>query len=200
MGWLIALAVIILLGFIPIGIRGIYDAKGGLVDLMIGPIPIRLYPSKETDEKEEKPEQPSGKKKKASPKKEEKKGGSLTEFLSLLKLLKDLLNDLRRKLRVKRLELKLVMAGEDPCDVAMNYGYAWAAAGNIMPLLDELFVIKKKDVDIACDFEAVSTTIYFRADATIFLGRVLGLAIRYGFRAIKLFTNTNDKRKGGAIK
>ena len=101
---------------------------------------------------------------------------------------------------MKRLELKLVMAGEDPCDLAVNYGRAWASAGNIMPLLDGLLVIKKRDVDISCDFEAESTTVYFRADATILLGRLLGLALRYGFRAIKLFIKINDKRKGGAVK
>ena len=199
MGWIIALAVIILLGFIPLGISGIYSADGALVRLIAGPFRFRLYPSRRKD-KEKKTKKKSSGKKKSSAEKDEKKGGSLTDFLPLLKLAKDLLTDLRRKLRVKRLELKLVMAGEDPCDLAMNYGKTWAAAGNIMPLLDGLLVIKKRDVDISCDFDAESTTVYFRADATIFLGRLLGLALRYGFRAIKAYIKILDKRKGGAVK
>lgn len=199
MGWIIALAVIILLGFIPLGISGIYSADGALVRLIAGPFRFRLYPSRRKD-REKKTKKKSSGKKKTSAEKDEKKGGSLTDFLPLLKLAKDLLTDLRRKLRVKRLELKLVMAGEDPCDLAMNYGKTWAAAGNIMPLLDGLFVIKKRDVDISCDFDAESTTVYFRADATIFLGRLLGLALRYGFRAIKAYIKILDKRKGGAVK
>ncbi len=199
MGWLIALAVIILLGFIPLGISGIYDANGGLVYLMVGPIRVKLYPSKK-DKKEQKTEKPSKKKKKSSPGKGEETGGSLTDFLPLLKLVKDLFGDLRRKLRVKRLQLRLVMAEEDPCDLAVNYGRAWAAEGNIMPLLEQLFVIKKRDVQISCDFMAESTTVYFRADVTILLGRLLGLVLRYGFRAIKAYIKILDKRKGGAVK
>ena len=110
----------------------------------------------------------------------------------------DFLGDFRRKLRVNRLELNVVMAGGDPCDLAVNYGKAWAALGNLWPRLEEWLVIKKRDVRIQCDFEGSDTLITARLDATITLGRVMSLSVRYGIRAIKDLIKIKNKGKGGA--
>ena len=112
----------------------------------------------------------------------------------------DLLNDFRRKLRVNRLEANIVMAGGDPCDLAINYGRAWAAVGNLMPRLERVLVIKKQDIDVECDFTASQTTICARLDLTITLGRILAIAVVHGFRAVVEFIKINNKRKGGASK
>ena len=99
---------------------------------------------------------------------------------------------------MNRLELKLILAGGDPCDLAVNYGRAWAAVGNLMPQLERLFVIKKRDVEVECDFTASETLVIARLDLTITLGRLLGLAIVYGIRALREFLKLQKKRKGGA--
>ena len=49
MGWLIALAVLVLLGCLPVGISAIYDVSGPLVRLIAGPIRITLFPTKKKD-------------------------------------------------------------------------------------------------------------------------------------------------------
>ena len=116
-----------------------------------------------------------------------------------MQLALDLLGDVRRKLRVRRLELLLVMAGDDPCDLAVNYGRAWAAVGNLMPQLERLFVIKKKDVQVACDFTADKTTVFARVDITITLGRLLALVTVYGIKALREWIKINNLRKGGAV-
>ena len=85
------------------------------------------------------------------------------------------------------LRLRLTLAGEDPCDLAVNYGRAWAALGNLMPNLERALVIRKRDVEIQCDFQAEETTVVFAMDLTVTLGRLLGLALGYGLRALKLF-------------
>ena len=122
------------------------------------------------------------------------------DFLPLVDVALGLLNDLRRKLRVDCLELKVVMAGGDPCDLAVNYGKAWAAIGNLQPLLERVLVIKKRDIDIECDFTAPSTLITARVDITITLGRILALVAVNGFKAVKEFLKIMKKRKGGAVK
>lgn len=203
MGWWIALAVLLLLGCLPLGISAIYKADGPSVKLLLGPIHYPVFPGKPKEEKPKK-EKPKKKEKpavqKETPKEEEKKGGSFLDFLPLLQIAVDFLGDFRRKLRVKQLELYLCMAGDDPCDLAINYGKAWASVGNIMPILERLFVIKKRDVQVSCDFTATETTLYLRADVTITLGRLLGLLVRYGWRAGKKLLTIMNQRKGGAVK
>ena len=210
MGWLVTLGVLILLAVLPLGIHIRYDEDGVLGKLIAGPVKILLFPKpkKEKGEKKEKP-----KKEKKSPKKKKKtstaaptgqapakKGGPVTDFLPLVDVALGLLNDLRRKLRVDCLELKVVMAGGDPCDLAVNYGKAWAALGNLQPLLERVLVIKKRDIDIECDFVAPSTLITARVDITITLGRILALVAVNGFKAVKELLKIMKKRKGGAVK
>lgn len=137
------------------------------------------------------------------PEKETKKlekGGKLTDFIPLVKVGLQLLGDFRRKLRVNRLEVKLILAGDDPCDLAVNYGRIWAAVGNLMPKLESWLVIKKRDIDVQCDFTAGETLVIARLELTITLGRLISLGVVYGFRGLKEFLKMNKKRKGGAVK
>ena len=199
MGWLIAAAVITLLAIVPLGVWVRYDLDGLLLKLIAGPVKLTLIPGKKKEKPQEEEKKPAKTQvtKSAAPK--EKKGGSITDFLPLVQLALDLLGDFRRKLRVRRLELLLVMAGDDPCDLAVNYGRAWAAVGNLMPQLERLFVIKKKDVQVACDFTADKTTVFARVDITITLGRLLALVTVYGIKALREWIKINNLRKGGAV-
>ena len=126
-------------------------------------------------------------------------GGSWKEFLSLVPIVWDFLGNFRRKLRVNRLEFRLVLAGGDPCDLAVNYGRVWAAVGNFMPHLERAFVIQKRDVKVECDFSASKTTVTARMDVTITLGRLLAVTITFAFRGLKEYLKITKKRKGGAV-
>ena len=99
----------------------------------------------------------------------------------------DFLGSLRRKLRLNELTFVLTMAGDDPADLAKNYGRAWAALGNLMPLIDRAFVIKKRNLDIRCDFCGEETTVSFAVDLTITVGRIVSLLVVYGIRMLKQF-------------
>ncbi len=203
MGWLVALAVIVLLAVLPLGVSVKYDEGGVLAKVIAGPIRITVFPlpKKEKKEKEEKPKKTRAEKPAKSPEKpkEEKATGGmkLTDFLPLVDTALQMLGDFRRKLRLNRIEVKLIMAADDPCDLAVNYGRAWAALGNLWPSLERLFVIKKRDVQVECDFTADTTYIFARLDITITLGRLLYVGVRYGLRALIQFMNI---KKGGAEK
>lgn len=199
MGWLIALGILVLLGCIPLGIRVQYNADGFAADLLTGPVRIHLYPREKTRKPKEKTKaaESTGTATTAQPL---KKGGSLSKFIPYVKIASDFLGDLRRKLRIKKLKMHLCMAGDDPCDLAVNYARAWAAVGNILPQLERLFVIKKRDIRVLCDFTAEQTTINFRADITITVARALGLCMRYGWRACMQYLKTTNKTEGGATK
>lgn len=192
MGWLIFLGVLVLLGCLPLGVRLNFDEGGFRAAVLIGGIPVRMYPvprwlQNMTSRHKKEEQSPEPKPRSAEPQSQEQPGGGIRRFLPFVRLGLELLGDFRRKLRVNFLRLRLTLAGEDPCDLAVNYGRAWAALGNLMPNLERALVIRKRDVEIQCDFQAEETTVVFAMDLTMTLGRLLGLALGYGLRALKLF-------------
>ena len=112
----------------------------------------------------------------------------------------DFLGDFRRKLRVNRLELLLVMASGDPCDLAVNSGKAWAALGTVMAQLERILVIRKREVKVECDFLASETKVTARVDLTITLGRLLAAVCTFAFRSLAESLKIMKKIKGGAAK
>lgn len=202
MGWLIAAGVLIFLAVLPVGVSAIYNTYGPLVRLILGPVKITVYPSKKEKKEKPKKEKPKAPAKKqqpsAQPKEKEKKGGSFTDFLPLVDLILNFLGTFRRKLRVSRLEMKLIMAADDPCDLAVNYGKAWAAVGSLMPQLERLFIIKKRNVEVECDFTAEKTLIFARLDITITIGRILSISVVHGIRILRQYLKIMKMRKGGA--
>lgn len=210
MGWLIAFMIVFLLAILPLGASVKYNSDGPLVRIIAGPIRFKVFPVKKKEKKEKKPKEKKQKKDKPKtdgqqtmekPKEEKKeKGGSLLDFLPLVRVGLDLLNDFRWKLRLNRLELKLILAANDPADLGLNYGRAWAAVGNLVPMLERSFVIKKKDIEVECDFTTSETLVIARLDLTITLGRLLALVAVYGVRGLREFMNLKNKRKGGAVK
>ena len=201
MGWLIFLAVLLLLGSMPLGLRLRYDAGGAEAVLLVGVFRLGLYPMSDRlyrllhRPKKQKaqpvPQAPTAPPQPPPPK---KPGGDWKRFLPLLQTGLDLLGDLRRKLRVDHLTFHLIMAGDDPADLAVYYGRAWAAVGCLMPRLDRAFVIKKRDVQVECDFVGCEPRVVFAMDLTVTLGRLLGLAVRYGIRIIKQFLAIKKKK------
>ncbi len=210
MGWVITLGILILLAVLPLGVSVRYDEDGLLVRIIAGPVKLTVFPRRKKEKKKLKEAAPAEEKQEPAPKAEktakekpkaapkEKSGGRLTDFLPLVRIALDFLGDLRRKLRVNVLELKLVLAGDDPCDLATNYGRAWAAVGNLWPRLERLFVIEKRDVNIECDFTAAETLVTARLDLTMTLGRLLGAVFTFAFRALFAFLKIMNQRKGGA--
>lgn len=204
MGWLIALTVLLLIAAIPLGVLVRYDSRGPLVRVIAGfvrftviPVPKRTKkPKKEKSPKAEAPPKPALQ---PAQKEAEKKGGSLRDFLPLVNVLLDFMSSFRKKLRVNNLTLKLILAGDDPCDLALNYGRAWAALGNLMPMLDKIFVVGKRDCEIECDFTATQTLVVAQMELTIRFCRLISLGLVYGFRLLKELLILKKKRKGGAV-
>ena len=206
MGWLIFLAILVLLAILPLGASVLYDEDGPRVRIVAGPVKIQVFPMKKKPKKDKpKKEKPKKEQKKPAQAGEEQKpfpkpktGGSWTDFLPLVQVVLDLLNDLRRKLRVNHLLLHLTLAGDDPCDLAVNYGRMNASLAALIAQLERVLVIQKRDVHVDCDFTANETVILARLDLTITLGRILSIAVRYGVRGLMTFLKIKKQREGGA--
>lgn len=188
MGWWIALwillgiaGVIALLLVMPVGIRVRYSEDNFRMWYIVGPVRLLRYPETERMKDKRKDskltvrtvlnEQISANR---------KFDNILGDFLAELKTLLELFWALRPKLRLKRLEINLILGGDDPCSVAMQYGGAWAAVGLIFPVLDGAFTIKKHDISVTCDLlEGSRTRLEAKLDLTIGLGRLLARLVRY---------------------
>ena len=202
MGWLITLGVLTLLAIMPIGVSFRYDGDGPLVRVLFGAFGVTVYPSVKTKSKKDAPAKPpkDNRPSTKTAKTPEKKGGKIQDFMPLVRTALDFLGDFRRKIRVRRFDLNVILAGGDPCDLGVNYGRAWAALGNLWTQLEGLFVIKKRNVEIQCDFEASQTLVTACLEVTITLGRLLALVVIYGLRGIKEFMKLQKLRKGGTVK
>lgn len=209
MGWLIFVGILCLLAAIPLGVSIQYNEDGFLVKVIAAFLRFAVFPIPRKKKAKKASAQKQNTKKPASiPEKKPsvppsaapapRKGGSLTDFLPLVRVGMDFLRSFRRKLRMDRLVFHLVLAAEDPCDLAVGYGRAWAAVGNLMPVLERKFVIGKRDVEVGCDFTASETRVTAQLDLTITVGRLLSAAFVYGIRALIEFLRILKKRKGGA--
>ena len=222
-GWLIFLGIIVANGILPVGASVRYDESGPLVRLLLGPVKILLYPRPKKEKKPVQKEEKRKKEKEPEPKPEAeespipdgppegapykklekpKKGGSLLDFLPLVDVAMDMLSSLVGRLRVNYLQLHLILAGDDPADLAINYGRAQAAGATLLAQLNRFLVIKKQDVQIQCDFTSDNTTVLAQVDLTITVGRVIGWAVGYGCKALMTFLKIKkqqDKQhEGGA--
>ena len=195
MGWWITLGILILLAVLPLGVRIRYDSDGFFLRVLAGPLGLTVFPipswmkrkSGNTKKTGKKTEEKRQEKKTVPDTPKEKKGGSITRFLPLVKTGLDFLNDFRRKLCLNHLQVRIVLGGGDPSDLAVNYGRTWAAVGNLLPRLEKIFVIQKREIEITCDFKASETLLTLGMDIIITLGRVVGLLVIYGIRILKEF-------------
>ena len=121
MGWLIAGVILLAIWLFPLVVRVRYNSAGVRLLLFVGPFRISVYPRKKKKKTAEK--QP----KSAKESQHTEKPGRLSDLKPILQSVLALLRDLRRKLVIARLDVEVVMAGDDPCDLAINYGRAWSA-------------------------------------------------------------------------
>lgn len=216
MGWLIALLVLAMIAFLPLGGLVRYDSRGFVVKIIAGFVRITVFPLKKKSKKKKTKPKPAEQEKtregsakpeaaeakpqqtQAKPDGGESKGGKIQDFLPMVRIVLDFLNQFRKMLRVNHLQLKLVLAGDDPCDLAVNYGRAWAAMDNLLPMLEKVVTIKKRDLEVECDFASEDTRITAQAELTLYFWQLLFLGAVYGFKLIKELLIFKKKRKGGA--
>lgn len=196
-GWAvfgIVLAVFVLIGCIPVGVDASYRENGLALRLKIGLFKLQVLPAKEKKKKPKpKAKKPAANKPDAKPEKPQKQGSmpklTLSDILALADLACDTLGNLRRKLRVEVLVLHVTLDGSDPAKAAMLYGRVWAALGALTPKLEQLFVIKKRDIQPILDYNEKEMKLDAQLVLTITIGRAICLALRALVRFLKLWLN-----------
>ncbi len=198
--WLWILGGILLLLFLLCLLRvGVRVSMGEqmTVFLQIGPVRIRLYPSKKE-------------KKSAAPEKTEKNSTTHKKMSQIPKpafsdikdawrtlkpALVKALRRTRRGIRIHPLDVSVTIGGrEDPAGAAENYGYAQAAVWTVMPALEQLLVIPAPHIHIGVDFDADKLCLRGEAGVSARVGTLLLVAMGIAVPALS-WLNKYCKRK-----
>ena len=165
-----------------------YGEGGGNATMYLGRIPILRLPG------EKKPAADKNGRKKKKKRKEEseekRKGGSVPGFRSLLRIITDLLGNLKRRLIVDELTLWYQSGNADPAAAALGYGRANAAAAALLEPLTALFRIRNTDIRTSVDFLEEKPRVYARLVVAVSAGALIWI----GLRALRMYLRA--RRKG----
>ncbi|MCL2201607.1 MAG: DUF2953 domain-containing protein [Oscillospiraceae bacterium] len=161
----IVIAALLIIALLRFGVRVEYSSEGILGEIRIGPFSIKVYPMEKDPDKEEKKALKKAEKKAkkdaaAKDKPPKKMGLGLRDFMDMIAPVLKMLGRVRRRLLIKELTLHMTVAGDDASKIAMTYGAANAAIGELTPLLENNFRIKKRDIAFHPDFISEEQTIY----------------------------------------
>ena len=212
------LALITLFLLFTIRVRIVYDIALK-VWVGFGPGNVMIYPRAEKEKKLKSPEknQQKKEKRKKDPVKSKKQNHFLPPFapetiFAYLKMVMDTLGNLLKQIRIPKLKLHLTVGNADAAKTAMSYGAVSAAAGTVLPRLEDACRIRNMDVFIEPDFaegkQTISLDITISAIALLLVLCILKLAIRFlryrhaYFKAHPILKNDQtiqtDTKKGGS--
>lgn len=196
-GWilLIILFLLILLSFfLRLGVLMGRTRDGYFARLRIGPGYITLFPRTSDPKKELKKKRKDVKSKKKEQKKKAKKVKKKVDVPCALRMGRDMLpavseaaSKFGRKLQLDRVDLDLTWAADDPADAAIRYGQAWAVTEALLDLLENLFVIKKRRVNINLDFYLEKPVIYIQMGFSLTLAQLTAIGVVFAVKGLRIF-------------
>ncbi len=219
--WIIPLgllALVFLLLLFAVRVRVVYDSALEVwIGFGPGNIQILPRPKKAAKQKLKKEKPPKQEKQPQKSQKSKKTSSFLPPFtpeniFAYLRMVLDTLGNLLRQIRIPELKLHLTVGNADAAKTATTYGTVCAAAGTVLPRLEEACRIREMDVFIEPDFtegkQKISLDITISAIVLMLVLCVLKLGIRFlkyrraYFKAhpIKKESTINhaDSKKGGS--
>lgn len=210
--WIILgiVAVFWLIGRIRVGAHVTLQDNSPTVRVKIGPFGIQVYPAKKKKDETPKEKKPKKKKKAAKQeetaasdgKKDKKEKPKITledvrsAFDALWPPLKRALGRTRRSIRIRPLDLSVVLGGaRDPAKAAESYGYIHMGVWTGMPVLEQLLVIPDPHIHIGIDFDANDFRLDGEAGISIRIGTIFAVAFGIGIPAVKWYLNFTKKQK-----
>jgi hypothetical protein len=168
----IVVAVLLVISLLRIGLVAEYSEDGFTADVAAAFLSFRVYPPKSKKKKE--------KIKKDTARSVTKKTGRLETLRGHLPAIGKALLKIKRRLRISELTVYYMAAAADPAAAALTFGAANAGLGLVLPLLENNFDIRKRDLRTAVDFTAAEPYIYVKAKISLAVWQapsiVIGLA------------------------
>lgn len=181
----VVVAVIISLLLMKTAMKIEYCDSGLTAKAKVGPVWLQVYPGK--SDKKKKPEKEN--------KLNElfKKSGNFDTFKAVFPDLLDMFSALRKKLVINKLIIHYTAASVSAYDAAMSFGTVSAAIGMLLPLIENVFILKERDITSSVDFTETVPKIYFNAAVSIRIYQILYIVIKYGFKIMKNVNNIPEK-------
>ena len=199
--WMIVLAILAVLAMIKVGVHVSYEEKMLRLELLISKFKIVLL----GDHKPKKPKKEKQKKapKESKPKKtpSQKKKGKLLEnpwILAVWDYLQDILDVIGRVLRSPTLDvlrLELWVGGGDSEKCAMNYGRICAILSGVLPMVENTFGIRKRQINVWCCYDRDSIDISAETAITVKLYEVFALVFAILGLGIKILLQARKYKK-----
>lgn len=180
----IVLAILLLIYFLRIGVTAEYTEDGLALDTYLGPLKYTvLSTAKRTKRWKEKREKRN---------KDIIKPGRLETLKNDLPKIKNTLEKHHRRLVIDDLTIYYMSAASDAAAAALYFGAASVGFGVILPLIENNFKIKKRDLRAAVDFNATEPYIYIKAKLSLALWEL----IYFSFGLVKdLITGESKEQK-----
>ena len=206
----IVIVVLVLLALLRIGVTVVYSADGLILVAHAGFISVRIMPrvtkwekrEKKNEKKRQKKEKKAEKSKRAKKEKRKKeeapeeKPGGLKGFAETVSIVKNTLGRLRRRLLIKELTIHFTASSDDPTKAIKTFGVVNAAISVLVPLLERVFRIKRRDIRAAADFSVSEPSVYAKASISLAIWEVIYIALAILPLIMKTLSK-NTNRKGG---
>lgn len=192
----VVLAIFVIIALLPVGVIAEYCDAGVSADAVIGPLRFKLITTeKETKKKGKKVKKEKKEKKEKKAAEGVKKAGRLVDLKEQLPAINKALDRLKRKLTIKELTIHYMAAGTDAAATALYFGAASIGFGLILPLLENNFNVKKRDLRTAVSFEVTEPYIYLKAKLSLLIWEVIYIASGAFISFMKYKTKNTEDRK-----
>lgn len=194
------LAAVFLLSLVRVKVQGEYDDRSLTVRLGVGPMSFRLLPAKK--EGGDRPPKKRVKRRKAKKAAEPAKKDIKKDIKNIMSLALELLpvalraaGSLRRKISVDLLEVRVLLAGDDPASTALSFGRVNALVGMVLPLLEQNFHIRRRDIRTSVDFQRPRSEVCAKAALSLTVGQGAMFALRFGWQAVRVLLRWQRRDK-----
>lgn len=188
-------ALLLLLCLTRVGVQVVLKDGSATVDVKVSLFRMRVYPKKESTEKEKKkPKEKGDGGKKSFPK------PSLADIKDAARTLwpplKKAVGRVRRGIRIAPLSFSLTLGGqEEPDKTAELYGYLHSGMWTVMPVLEAGLDIPDPHIHIGIDFTAAEAAVEGELGLTARIGTLLMAGLTVGIPALRWFLKYRKKMK-----
>ena len=174
---LIVAALLTGIAWIKCGVRILYEKEDLLVELCCLGFRYCLFGGEEKQQKKKEKASPEKKKNTEQPVSQTaKRKINVRAYLPYWQEILEMIGRVLTAPTINLLRLKAEAGGRDAEACAMAYGRMWAAVGVVLPVVENIFQVEKREISILCNYEKPSVEICAEVRLSLRVYEILALA------------------------